>query len=223
MISAHLKPQVTRLINPVVKLAVRVGITANGVTIVGAIGTLASAFYFYPRGDLFIGTLAICFFALSDLFDGAIARLTNGTGTAWGGFLDSTIDRVTDSAILIGVLLYMIDRDETVSILILISLVTGGLIPYIRAKAESMSIECSGGLAERTERVVISLTAIGLYGLGIEIALAYRFCVSFSCWRLHCPTAHGDCVSCAAQGLIHERFFSGSGILFWLVHHSPHL
>ena len=69
----------------------------------------------------------------------------------------------------------MIDRDETVSMLILISLVTGGLIPYIRAKAESMSIECSGGLAERTERVVISLTAIGLYGLGIEIALVIGF------------------------------------------------
>jgi CDP-diacylglycerol--glycerol-3-phosphate 3-phosphatidyltransferase len=69
----------------------------------------------------------------------------------------------------------MIDRDETVAILILISLVSGGLIPYIRAKAESMSIECSGGFAERTERVVISLTAIGLYGLGVEIALLIGF------------------------------------------------
>lgn len=175
MISAHLKPQVTRLINPVVKLAVRAGITANGVTIVGAVGTLGSSFYFYPKGELFVGTLAICFFALSDLFDGAIARVTNGTGTAWGGFLDSTIDRVTDAAILIGVLLYMIDRDQTVSILILIALVSGGLIPYIRAKAESMSIECSGGFAERTERVVLSLTAIGLYGLGVDFALIVGF------------------------------------------------
>ncbi len=175
MISSHLKPQVTRLINPVVKLAVRAGVTANGVTIAGALGTLGSAFYFYPRGEFFIGTLAICFFALSDLFDGAIARLTNGTGTPWGGFLDSTIDRITDAAILIGVLLYMIDRDQTVSILILISLVTGALIPYIRAKAESMSIECSGGFAERTERIVLSLTAIGFYGLGIEIALIVGF------------------------------------------------
>ena len=175
MISAHLKPQVTRLINPVVKFAVRIGITANGVTIAGAVGTLGSAFYFYPRGDFFVGTLAICFFALSDLFDGAIARLTNGTGTPWGGFLDSTIDRVTDAAILIGVLLYMIDRDQTVSILILISLVCAGLIPYIRAKAESMSIECSGGFAERTERVVLSLTAIGFYGLGIDFALIVGF------------------------------------------------
>ena len=175
MISSHLKPQVTRLIYPVVKLAVRAGVTANGVTIAGALGTLGSAFYFYPQGEFFVGTLAICFFALSDLFDGAIARLTNGTGTPWGGFLDSTIDRVTDAAILIGVLLYMIDRDQTVSILILISLVTGALIPYIRAKAEGMSIECSGGFAERTERIVLSLTAIGFYGLGIEIALIVGF------------------------------------------------
>jgi CDP-diacylglycerol--glycerol-3-phosphate 3-phosphatidyltransferase len=175
MISAHLKPQVTRLINPVVKGAVRLGVTANGVTIVGAIGTVTSALYFYPRGDLFLGTLVICVFALSDLFDGAIARLTNGTGTQWGGFLDSTIDRVTDAAILIGVLLYMVDRDNTVAVLILISLVTGGLIPYIRAKAESMSIECSGGFAERTERIVISLTAIGFYGLGVDFSLLVGF------------------------------------------------
>ena len=175
MISSHLKPQVTRLINPVVKMAVRLGVTANGVTISGAVGTVASALYFYPRGELFVGTLVICFFALGDLFDGAIARLTNGTGTTWGGFLDSTIDRVTDAAIIIGVLVYIIDRDQIAAILILISLVTGGLIPYIRAKAESLSIECSGGIAERTERIVISLTAIGLYGLGIEIALVIGF------------------------------------------------
>ena len=175
MISSHLKPQVTRLINPVVKMAVRLGVTANGVTISGAVGTVASALYFYPRGELFVGTLVICFFALSDLFDGAIARLTNGTGTTWGGFLDSTIDRVTDAAIVIGVLIYIIDRDQIAATLILISLVTGGLIPYIRAKAESLSIECSGGIAERTERIVISLTAIGLYGLGIEIALVIGF------------------------------------------------
>ena len=175
MISSHLKPQVTRLINPVVKMAVRLGVTANGVTISGAVGTVASALYFYPRGELFVGTLVICFFALSDLFDGAIARLTNGTGTTWGGFLDSTIDRVTDAAIVIGVLVYIIDRDQIAATLILISLVTGGLIPYIRAKAESLSIECSGGIAERTERIVISLTAIGLYGLGIEIALVIGF------------------------------------------------
>ena len=175
MISAHVKPQVTRLITPVVRVAVRCGVTANAVTIAGGLGTVASALYFYPRGDLFLGTLVITVFALSDLFDGAIARLTGGNGTSWGGFLDSTIDRVTDSAILIGALLYFLDNDDAVAIAVLVSLVTGGLIPYIRAKAESMEIECSGGIAERTERLIIALTALGLYGLGIEIAAIVGF------------------------------------------------
>jgi CDP-diacylglycerol---glycerol-3-phosphate 3-phosphatidyltransferase len=175
MISAYVKPQITRLINPVVKVAVRVGITANAVTIFGGLGTVMAALYFYPRGDLFLGTIIISLFALSDLFDGAIARRTGGEGTSWGGFLDSTIDRVTDSAILIGALLYFIDEDETVALLVLISLVVSGLIPYIRAKAESIKIECSGGIAERTERLIIALTALGLYGLGIEIAAILGF------------------------------------------------
>ena len=175
MISAYVKPQITRLINPVVKVAVRVGITANAVTIFGGLGTVMAALYFYPRGDLFLGTIIISLFALSDLFDGAIARRTGGEGTSWGWFLDSTIDRVTDSAILIGALLYFIDEDETVALLVLISLVVSGLIPYIRAKAESMKIECSGGIAERTERLIIALTALGLYGLGIEIAAILGF------------------------------------------------
>ena len=175
MISAHVKPQITRLINPVVKAAVRLGITANAVTITGGLGTVASALYFYPRGDLFLGTMFISFFALSDLFDGAIARLTGGEGTSWGGFLDSTIDRVTDSAILIGALLYFLDEDKTVALFVLISLVVSGLIPYIRAKAESMKVECSGGIAERTERLIIALTAIGLYGLGVDLAAIIGF------------------------------------------------
>jgi CDP-diacylglycerol--glycerol-3-phosphate 3-phosphatidyltransferase len=175
MISAHVKPQITRLINPVVKAAVRLGITANAVTIAGGLGTVASALYFYPRGDLFLGTMFISFFALSDLFDGAIARRTGGEGTSWGGFLDSTIDRVTDSAILIGALLYFLGEDKTVALFVLISLVVSGLIPYIRAKAESMKVECSGGIAERTERLIIALTAIGLYGLGVDLAAIIGF------------------------------------------------
>ena len=175
MISAHVKPQITRLINPVVKAAVRLGITANAVTIAGGLGTVASALYFYPRGDLFLGTMFISFFALSDLFDGAIARRTGGEGTSWGGFLDSTIDRVTDSAILIGALLYFFDEDKTVALFVLISLVVSGLIPYIRAKAESMKVECSGGIAERTERLIIALTGIGLYGLGVDLAAIIGF------------------------------------------------
>lgn len=172
MLSASLKPAVTRAINPIARGALAIGLTPNAVTFIGAIGLVTSALYFYPNGELFIGTLVISFFALSDLFDGAMARISHKGASAWGGFLDSTIDRITDSAILVGLTLYLVDADDSLTAVVIGALVFGSLVPYIRAKAESMQISCSGGIAERTERLIISLTAIGLEGLGVPYALA---------------------------------------------------
>jgi CDP-diacylglycerol--glycerol-3-phosphate 3-phosphatidyltransferase len=142
------------------------------VTIGGTIGTAAAAIYFYPRGDLFIGTLFIIFFALSDLFDGAIARLSETGASAWGGFLDSTCDRVTDSVILGSLAIYCILEDIAIYPVIIATIVFGFLVPYIRAKAESFGISCTVGIAERTERLIIALTAIGFHGLGVAHILA---------------------------------------------------
>jgi CDP-diacylglycerol--glycerol-3-phosphate 3-phosphatidyltransferase len=114
----------------------------------------------------------ITVFALSDLFDGAMARISEQGSSLWGGFLDSTIDRITDSAIIIAILIPLISADDSLALVGLMTLVTGLLIPYIRAKAESFSIQCSVGIAERTERLIILLTAIGLHGLGVPYALA---------------------------------------------------
>ena len=172
MFSAIVKPAVTKVITPIASAALRVGITPNGVTWAGAIGVVASSLYFYPRGNFFWGTLIICFFALSDLFDGAMARISHQGISKWGGFLDSTIDRVTDASVLIGVTLYLIDVSDPLVPVILFTLVTGMLVPYIRAKAESIGIDCSGGIAERTERLVLALCAIGFNGLGIPYVLA---------------------------------------------------
>ena len=172
MLSASLKPAVTRAINPIARGALAIGLTPNAVTFIGAIGLVTSALYFYPKGEFFIGTLVISFFALSDLFDGAMARISHKGASAWGGFLDSTIDRITDSAILVGLTLYLVDADDSLTAVVIGALVFGSLVPYIRAKAESMQISCSGGIAERTERLIISLTTIGLEGLGVPYALA---------------------------------------------------
>jgi CDP-diacylglycerol--glycerol-3-phosphate 3-phosphatidyltransferase len=172
MLSASLKPAVTRAINPIARGALAIGLTPNAVTFIGAFGLVTSALYFYPKGDFFIGTLVISFFALSDLFDGAMARISHKGASAWGGFLDSTIDRITDSAILVGLTLYLVKEDDPLTAVVIGSLVFGSLVPYIRAKAESMQISCSGGIAERTERLIISLTAIGFEGLGVPFALA---------------------------------------------------
>ena len=180
MLSASLKPAVTRVINPIARGALRVGLTPNSVTFAGAIGLVFSALYFYPRQEFFIGTLLISFFALSDLFDGAMARISQRGASKWGGFLDSTIDRITDSAILIGLILALIETSDSLAPVALGALVAGTLVPYIRAKAESLGIECSGGIAERTERLIIALTAIGFEGLGIPFALAIGVWVLFA-------------------------------------------
>ena len=172
MLSRSLKPAVTRLITPVAASALRIGITPNAVTWVGAVGVVASALFFYPRGDFFLGTAVISFFALSDLFDGAMARISKAGASKWGSFLDSTIDRVTDSAILLGVSIYLINNDDQLSFVVIATLLTGMLVPYIRAKAESFGVECSGGIAERTERLIMAMSAIALDGLGVPYVLA---------------------------------------------------
>jgi CDP-diacylglycerol--glycerol-3-phosphate 3-phosphatidyltransferase len=171
MLSASLKPAITRAINPIARGALRLGLTPNAVTATGALGVVFSSLYFYPRQEFFWGTIAISIFALSDLFDGAMARISQKGASRWGGFLDSTIDRITDSAIMVGLTIALINADDPLAPIALAALVAGGLVSYVRAKAESLNIECSGGIAERTERLILTLTAIGFDGLGIAYAL----------------------------------------------------
>lgn len=171
MVSSAFKPAITNVIAPIARLAVKFGLTPNAVTLAGTFGTTAAALYFYPKGELFVGTLVISFFALSDLFDGAIARLSHQGPSKWGGFLDSTCDRITDSAILGALAVYCILEDLRIAPVVIASIVTGFLVSYIRAKSESFGIACTVGIAERTERIVIALTVIGLEGLGVSYAL----------------------------------------------------
>ena len=172
MISDIFKPAVVRLISPTARGLLRIGLTPNSVTTVGAIGVIATSLIAYPNGHLFGGTVAICCLALSDLFDGTMARLSQQGPSRWGGFLDSTIDRVTDSAIAMGLLIFLAKSNDPLSYVLLVSIVSGFLVSYIRAKAESLQIECKGGFAERTERLIILLTAIGFTGLGVDYILA---------------------------------------------------
>jgi CDP-diacylglycerol--glycerol-3-phosphate 3-phosphatidyltransferase len=171
MISDIFKPAVVRLISPTARGLLRIGLTPNSVTTIGAIGVIATSLIAYPNGHLFGGTVAICCLALSDLFDGTMARLSAKGPSKWGGFLDSTIDRVTDSSIAMGLLIYLVQRNDQLSYVLLVSIVSGFLVSYIRAKAESLQIVCNGGFAERTERLVILLTAIGFTGLGVDYIL----------------------------------------------------
>jgi CDP-diacylglycerol--glycerol-3-phosphate 3-phosphatidyltransferase len=123
-------------------------------TLMGFIVTLAASLLVI-KGFWFFAGLAIILSGLFDLFDGVVARKL-GKVTALGSFLDSVLDRYSDLLFLLALLIYYL-RKGNPDLVILTSIVTMGtvLIPYIRAKAESLQVQCSIGLMERAERIIL--------------------------------------------------------------------
>ena len=150
----------TKVITPIAKLLLRLGVTADMVTLVGTIGVCAGALIFFPRGQLWLGVVIITCFVFSDLIDGFMAR-TSGTSSKWGSYLDSTLDRIGDGAIYGGLVMYYANSragDSTLMAAVTLwALVMGAVTSYARAKAESLGLKASGGLAERADRLVFTL------------------------------------------------------------------
>lgn len=166
MLNGLLRDPVTRAITPLANALLRVGISPGVVTSAGAAGAVIASAALIPSGHLFAASLIISVFALSDLLDGTMARIS-GRASDWGAFLDSNLDRVTDAAIFGALIIYYSTRSHLFLVLSLISLAAGFLVSYAKARAESLGYKCSGGLMERAERLIIVLTVVGLTGLGI--------------------------------------------------------
>jgi CDP-diacylglycerol--glycerol-3-phosphate 3-phosphatidyltransferase len=113
----------------------------------------------------------VTIFLLSDLFDGTMARLSGDSGTKFGALLDSTLDRISDAVLVMALVIWAIETESSLVPAFLIALITGFLISYIRARAESLGITCDQGIAERPERLIVLLTGVGFYGLGFDFAL----------------------------------------------------
>jgi len=172
MLQRSLRDPVAKIIAPLVNTLIKLGINANTISTIGGLGSVFCALYFFPKGDFFIGVIWVAAFVLFDLFDGAVARASNQGVSNWGALLDSTLDRLSDAAISVGALLYFIDKsDKLVPIIVLVTCASF-MVSYIKARAEALGIECNGGLAERSERLIIALTAYGLHGLGLDYSMA---------------------------------------------------
>lgn len=162
----------TGLFAPFANFLLRIGVTPDQVTIVGTLGVMGGALWFFPRGQLLVGVLVITAFVFSDLLDGYMAR-QSGKASPWGAFLDSTLDRFGDAAIFGGLLLYYVGPHAETTLgapglyvyVSLVCLVLGSVTSYIRAKAESLGMTAKVGIAERAERLVLILVATGLNGL----------------------------------------------------------
>jgi CDP-diacylglycerol--glycerol-3-phosphate 3-phosphatidyltransferase len=168
MLNKYARGFFTALFTPLARLLLKWGVSPDAVTIVGTLGVAAGALVFYPLGELFWGTLFITLFVFSDVLDGIMAR-TQGRSSAWGSFLDSTLDRVADGAVFSGILLWYFTGGDNPAIAVaaLACLVLGMLVSYARAKAESLGYDANVGIAERAERLVSVLVVTGLTGLGL--------------------------------------------------------
>jgi CDP-diacylglycerol--glycerol-3-phosphate 3-phosphatidyltransferase len=178
MFNRYARPLFTRLLTPVARVLLALGISPDVVTLVGTLGVCVGALAFYPRSprvDFFWGTVVITVFAFFDTLDGIMAR-TSGRSSAWGAFLDSTLDRIADAAVFGGLVLHYaghgrdgtgLDHDELMAALALACLVLGQVVSYARARAEGLGMTANVGIAERAERLAAVLLTTGLVGLGL--------------------------------------------------------
>ncbi|MEZ0366194.1 phosphatidylinositol phosphate synthase [Mycobacterium sp. pUA109] len=153
---------------PVARALLRVGFTADGVTIIGTAAAVLAALTLFPSGHLFAGALVIWFFVMFDMIDGAMARQSGG-GSRFGAVLDATCDRISDGAVFCGLLWWAAFglRDAPLVVATMICLVTSQVISYIKARAEASGLRGDGGLIERPERLIIGLVGAGLSDLPV--------------------------------------------------------
>lgn len=148
------------LIEPILSLLIWLRVTPNMLTVFGAL-LQGVAGLIVASGQLTLAGLALFAFAPIDGLDGALARRL-GVKSRFGAFLDSTLDRYADAAILFGLLIYTTDQQMILEQrLVFVTLVGALLISYTRARAEALGIECKVGLLSRVERYfILSATLI---------------------------------------------------------------
>jgi CDP-diacylglycerol--glycerol-3-phosphate 3-phosphatidyltransferase len=167
-----LRAPLSKVINPLGRSLANAGVTPDLVTIVGTIGATASALIFFTQGRFFTGTLLVWAFVMLDMVDGAVARAAGST-SPFGAVLDSSCDRIADSAVF-GGLAWWFARNDHPQLLAasLLCLVLGSLTSYIKARAEGMGMTANVGIAERSERLIIVLAGTGLTGWPFDVPYA---------------------------------------------------
>jgi CDP-diacylglycerol--glycerol-3-phosphate 3-phosphatidyltransferase len=153
-----LREGVYRIINPITDAMVRSRVHPNALTTIGFLVTCFAALMFHQHNVRTAGFFVLLG-GLFDIFDGRVARLS-GLGSKFGAFYDSTLDRISETLIFLGMLsLYNDYRLELgdVGMIYLIMLAMAGsqMISYTRARAEAMGIDCRVGLMPRAERIVL--------------------------------------------------------------------
>ncbi|GCE48092.1 hypothetical protein KTH_29610 [Thermosporothrix hazakensis] len=182
MFSSRLQQRARQLVMILIKPLARLGITPNMLTGIGLLLSVFTAIVI-ARGYLVIGGCLVLLAGIFDMFDGAMARVRQ-SATTFGAFLDSTIDRYSESIILLGMLLYAYwhpnlqdplwpfqNEQMWMITFIYLSVVGSLMVSYTKARAEGLGIECKVGILARPERVILLalglLTNTGIWALAL--------------------------------------------------------
>ncbi len=167
----------------------RLGVTPNMLTVTGTALSVTAAVTLLPQGHFVAGPLVLLVVLVADSFDGILARAT-GKSSVFGAFLDSTMDRLADGAVLGSLAAWAalsmptgVLRTVTVAAA-LVAIVMVAMFLYAWARAESVDATSSVGIAERTDRLRVALGATFIVGLGapqwvLTIGLLYVAIASF--------------------------------------------
>ncbi len=167
------------LTRPILHLLVKTSVTPNTITWFGFLLSVVAA-ALIATGSLLVAGILVLVAGLFDLLDGALARRTKQT-TNFGAILDSTLDRLAETVILLGVLILYARAQSIVGIMLAsIAIPSSLLVSYIKAKAEVLNIECEVGIFTRTERVIVLALGLSLSQIDYALFTALGIIILFS-------------------------------------------
>ncbi len=177
-----------RVTDPIVSVLARLGLAPNHLTALGFAGNVGAG-VFAARGEFLIAGLLVLVFSAVDLLDGALARAT-GQASAFGAIFDSALDRLSEAAVLGGLVFYYAQRDRQEEVILCFVALTGSImVSYVRARAQVEGFDLREGLFTRAERVllvggglIIGQVRIALWVLAV-MASATALQRLLSAWR----------------------------------------
>ncbi len=166
-IRATLEKALRAAVNPVIDWMVDARVHPNTLSTLGFLITCSSGFFFHSHRVRTAGAL-ILLGGIFDMFDGTVARRT-GLASPFGAFYDSTLDRLSEIIVYIGLLSlyndYRADANDVIMIYVVMLAMAGSvMISYTRARAEALGIDCTVGLMQRAERVILIGAAALFFG-----------------------------------------------------------
>lgn len=177
-IRTSLQLGIYKIIDPFVKLLIKLGLTPNAVTSIGFVLNVGVAAIFIigaedgNRGDFtYVGWAGalILFAGLFDMLDGQVARLGN-MKSVFGALYDSVLDRYSELIMFLGICYYLVAHHYFLSsIFAFIALIGSMMVSYVRARAEGLGVQSKGGLMQRPERVI----TIGVFAIACGITSSY--------------------------------------------------